>query len=104
MQEVEIPVNVTARNLNIIGFNIELETNDVKSRTCIYISNKINYKRMKELEGMNSNMVIIDIKCGGSVSRIINLYRSFNPQNNVTAREKFKYQLQLKKKQDPKNV
>ena len=27
--------------------------------------------------------------------RIINIYRSFNPQNNVSPRDKFKYQIQL---------
>ena len=38
LQEVEIPANVAVKNLSISGFNIELETNSEKSRTCIYIS------------------------------------------------------------------
>ena len=29
--------------------------------------------------------------------RIINIYRSFNPQNNLSPRDKFKYQIQLTK-------
>ena len=39
--------------------------------------------------------VIIDLEGRGEVSRIINLYRSFSPQNNISASYKFKYQLQL---------
>ena len=52
---------------------------------------------MSNLEGVDSHIVIIDIlNC--SIKRIINVYRSFNPQNNVNAREKFKYQLEIIKK------
>ena len=40
-------------------------------------------------------MVIIDLKGCRSVNRLINIYRSFNPQDNVNARAKFKYQLEL---------
>ena len=95
LQEVEIPAKVVSKSLCITGFNIELETNSEKSRTCIYVSNKVKYKRRIKLEGTDSNVVIIDIEGRGDVSRIINLYRCFNPQSNVSAREKFKYQLQL---------
>ena len=41
LQEVEIPTNVATKSLSINGYNIELESNSEKSRTCIYISNKI---------------------------------------------------------------
>ena len=47
------------------------------------------------MEGTNSNLVIIDIKDTKMPTRLINIYRSFNPQDNVSARDKFKYQLQL---------
>ena len=40
-------------------------------------------------------MVIIDLKGCRSVNRLINIYRSFNPQHNVNARAKFRYQLEL---------
>ena len=53
------------------------------------------YRRMKNLEGVDSNLIIIDIVSPSTVKRIINVYRSFNPQNNVNARMKFKYQLNL---------
>ena len=42
LQEVEIPANVASKNLCISGFNIELEKNSEKSRTCVYISTKVN--------------------------------------------------------------
>ena len=36
--------------------------------------------------------------------RIINIYRSFNPQNNVSPRDKFKYQIQLIKTAMTSNI
>ena len=59
-----------------------------------YISNELNYKRNLALEGVDSNLIIIDIE-GTNPTRIINLYRSFNPQNGVSQRGKFKHQLSL---------
>ena len=53
----------------------------------------INFKQLS-LEGVDSNLIIIDIK-GSNPSRIINVYKSFNPQNGQSQREKFKYQLSL---------
>ena len=76
-------------------FVLELENNSVKARTGIYLSNSINYKRKSELEGIDSNLLIVDIYTKKGPKRLINIYRSFNPQNNVNTREKFKYQLQL---------
>ena len=90
-KEVEIPKNVAGKDLNLSGFNLELENNSEKSRTCIYVSNKIKYRRRPDLEGINSNVIIIDIDCKSKVSRVVNLYRSFNPQDNVSARDKFRY-------------
>ena len=43
-------------------------------------------------------MVIIDIKDIKVPLRLINIYQSFSPQNNISARDKFKYQLLLIKK------
>ena len=72
-----------------------METNSLKSRTGIFIKNSISFKRRFDLEGVNSHLVIIDIASNLSIKRIINVYRSFNPQNNVNARVKFCYQLEL---------
>ena len=49
------------------------------------------------MEGVNSNLVIIDIITKNEPIRIINIYRSFSPQDNVSARVKFNYQMELAK-------
>ena len=94
MQETEINANLDHNLLSFPGYNIETENNSINSRTAIYISSKIYYQRRKELEGEDSNLVIIDI-LGDVNRRLINLYRSFSPQNNVSQRAKFGYQLDL---------
>ena len=49
LQEVEIPTNVASKSLGNSGFNIELESNSEKSRTCIYISNKTYIVKCKSI-------------------------------------------------------
>ena len=97
VQETEIAKTFDKDLLRIPGFNFELEVNSYISRVGFYISNEINYKRQSTLEGEDSNLIIIDI---GSINqtRIINVYRSFNPQNGQSQTEKFKYQLRLIRK------
>ena len=94
MQEVDIDSNCPTNILTFPGYRIEIETNEIKSRVATYIKNNIEYVRRKDLEGVNSNLVIIDIEQKPK-KRIINVYRSFNPQGGMTQREKFLYQLQL---------
>jgi hypothetical protein len=96
MQETEIKDNYPVELLTFPGYTIEVESNDVKSRVGFYINDQIKFTRRKDLEGMNSNLIIIDIIQNKPV-RLINIYRSFRPQDNVTPREKFKYQLGLVK-------
>ena len=50
--------------------------------------------RKSELEGTNNHLVIIDIKSTNNM-RIINIYRPFNPINDVTPRQFFENQLSL---------
>ena len=47
--------------LNLRGFDLEVENNLIKSRTGIYITKNLNYKRNVNLEGKDSHLVIIDI-------------------------------------------
>ena len=47
-----------------------------------------------DLEGTNCHLEIIDL-FGKTDLRIITIYRTFKPQENVTAREKFGMQLNL---------
>ena len=95
LQETEIEYHFNPGLLAIGGYELELETNNVKARTGMFVRNNLKYKIRKDLEGMNSNLVVLDILTKNEPLRIINIYQSFNPQNNVTVRDKFKYQLQL---------
>ena len=76
--------------LSLPDWNIEVEANSEKARVGIYIKTNISYKRRIDLEGTDSNIIIIDLSCS---TRIINVYRNFNPQGGVSARNKFNYQL-----------
>ena len=76
MQEVEILPNYPNDLLTFRGFNIEVEHNDEKARTAIYINSNISYTRRNDLEGLNNNLVIIDVHSTKTI-RIINIYRSF---------------------------
>ena len=64
------------------------------SRVAVYLDNKISYIRRRDLEGVNSNLLILDL-VGSNPVRLINVYRSFSPQHNINQREKFTIQLQL---------
>ena len=94
LQETEIDNSYPTNILSFSGYNYESEENSIKGRTGIYIKNNISYKRRKDLEGVDSHLVIVDIVCMNKY-RIINIYRSFNPQNGKSAKENFCYQLSL---------
>ena len=72
----------------------ESETNDVKSRTGVYIRSNINYERRRDLEGSNNGIIIIDFQTHKQY-RLVNLYRVFNPQNGRTQIENFQAQLDI---------
>ena len=81
IQETEIEKDFDCVLLNIPGYKLELEVNDTKSRVGTYIKNSIKYERCTELEGVNKHLVIVDVLNGKKPKkRIINIYRSFNPQ------------------------
>ena len=94
MQETELNKNFDHNLLSFPGFTIETEKNTASSRVGIFISNEIDYVRKIELEGEDSNLIIIDLM-GSSQCWIINIYRSFSPQHGVSQRDKFNTQLDL---------
>ena len=94
MQEVDLLGNYPTELLSFSGYNLETETNDLKIRVGVYVNERIKYRRRSDLEGTNSHIVILDIE-GHKNLRIISIYRTFKPQENITAREKFNYQLNL---------
>ena len=65
----------------------------MNSRVAVYIKNNIKYLRRKELEGNDCNLLIIDL-LGINELRVINIYRSFAPQHNISQRDKFILQLE----------
>ena len=97
LQETEIDILYPINILSFSGYNYESEVNSIKARTGIYIKNNVSYKRRNDLEGVDSHMIIVDIICMNRY-RIINIYRSFNPQNGKSAKENFCYQLSLIKR------
>ena len=94
MQETEINFNLDHSLLTFSGYVIETERNSGSSRTAIHINSEINFVRRLNLEGVDSNMVVIDLK-GQSNYMIINKYRSLSPLHNISQREKFNYQLNI---------
>ena len=94
MQETEIPADFPVELLTFKGYNYENENNIVKSQCGIYISNKISYVRHTELETQGIHAMIIDLN-DVKHTRVINIYRSFNPLNNQNQREYFNSLLAL---------
>ena len=95
LQEVEIEHSFNKNLLDLRGFAFELENNSLKARVGIYVKNSIKYVRRMDLEGIDSHLVIIDISCLVKTIRIINIYRTFTPQGGVSARAKFRTQLEV---------
>ena len=78
LQECEVDPNHDERTLTKSNYEIELEDNQYKKRTAIYIHNNIDYERQRHLEEPSNHIVIIDLKCIKEY-RIINVYHSFSP-------------------------
>ena len=103
LQETEIPNGFPIKELSLKDYSIEIENNDSKARVCTYIKNGIAYKRRNDLEGCNNHLVIIDLMLNKPY-RLINLYRVFSPQNNVTQKDFFANQLQCITNANCKNL
>ena len=94
LQETELDVNIDHELLSFQSYNYESEINSIKSRVGVYIKQKMNYVRRRDLEGSDSHLVIIDIKSKHDL-RIITIYRPFNPQGGVHPKDFFHYQISL---------
>ena len=97
MQETEITGDINVKELETSNYSLELEVNSVKSRVGFYVSKKLNYIRRSDLEGVNSNLIIIDVT-GETNLRVINVYRTFATQAGESQQSKFKYQLSILRK------
>ena len=58
----------------------------------MFINKKVSYKRRKDIEPLNGHILIIDIM-QSPIIRLITLYRSFRPPDNVSPIDFFKSQL-----------
>ena len=94
MQEVDIKPTLNTDTLSIRDFKLKIKNNSVKRRVGIYVKNSIQTVRRSDLEGVDSNLIVLDVR-GEQNFRLINVYRCFNPTNGMSAKEFFKYQLGL---------
>ena len=72
MQEINLDNSVNTRELELSNFSLEVEKFSDKSRVVFYISKKVNYERKENLEVVNSNIIIFDIKSDNPI-RLINV-------------------------------
>ena len=93
IQECEILKDYPSNILSFKNYNLEVENNSIKARCCIYIRGGISYVRRDDLEGVDSNLVIIEAKTNAQIYLIINLYRSFSMQGDVTPEVRFVTQI-----------
>ena len=91
LQETEIPADISTKTLEIPNYSIEVEKSMSKRRVATYISKQVKYKRRFDLEQEGGHMVVIDI-LGSPQTRIVNLYRPFNPKQNV---KHYSYKLEI---------
>ena len=95
VQETEIEHGFATELLTINNYSFEIEQNSIKSRVGIYINKNIKYTRRHELEGVDAHVIVIDIIGTRKTTRLINIYRTFAPQEGISPRDKFKMQLRL---------
>lgn len=94
LQETEIPVDYPIDLLTFMGYSYESESNLYKMRCGMYLSNNVSYVRRNDLEVSNMHVIIIDIN-DQRKTRLINLYRPFNPLNNLNQIQFFEKQLDI---------
>ena len=93
IQETELDSDFPVEILTFSGYALEVEKNSSKIRSAIYIKDTISYKRRVDLEHENTHIVIIDIN-DRIKSRIINIYRAFNPPMGLTQKSLFTKQIE----------
>ena len=57
--------------LDLTSVSYEKKNNSTKARVGVYVSNDLNYTRRSDLEGSNSNILIIDIMVGRPIRIIV---------------------------------
>ena len=93
MQETEIQTNYPESTLNGNSYELELELSTTKKWSGIYLKSELNYFRRADLEKKTFTS-IVDIKLAVQI-RIICIYRSFRPPNQMTPDNFFLEQLRI---------
>ena len=52
MQEIDLDGSINLKEIETSNYNLEIETNDVKSRVGLYINKTVSYTRRCDLEGV----------------------------------------------------
>ena len=94
LQETELESNYPTDILAFKGFAFEAENNRNKIRTGIYIKDNVGYTRRKDLEKEDFHIVIIELN-DRKKTRIINIYRTFNPPMGFTQKTFFDEQISI---------
>jgi len=84
IQEGEIDI-LNLSYYNIKNYNFIYSNCKPKARTCIYVKDKIDFKRLSNFE--NDTIELICIKFYEFV--LVNYYQTFAPKNNVTLFDDF---------------
>ena len=92
LQETELGHNFPEEILNSSDYCFEAENSTNKKRVGIYVHKRLNYQRRFELEEKNRHLIIIDLELDINI-RIITLYRSFRPPDNLSPADFFRRQL-----------
>ena len=84
MQETKINKNLDHILLSFPGLAIETENNITLSRVAVYLNNRISYIRRRDLEGVNSNLLVYDLVGSNPVRLINNQWNKTEYKNCVT--------------------
>ena len=102
LQETELEPDFPTKLLTFRGYGYESENNVYKSRCGMFVSDKISYIRRNDLEIANNHVIMIDLN-DKLKTRIICIYRPFNP-SNVTQKQFFDAQLEFIKQNTNHNT
>ena len=91
-QEAEIEKDLNVNLLSSKNYCLEVECVSNKARCAVAIKNNLTYTRRTDLEDSDLGIMVIDIN-NTTNYRIVNLYRQFNPPNNLSQVEHFSLQI-----------
>ena len=61
IQECEVSYDFPKELLSFKNYNIEVENNTIKARCCVYLKDTIEYTRREDLEGIDNNIVKLEL-------------------------------------------